>query len=129
MIVVDASVIAELLLGHPRERSIRPVLAAHAELHVPEHFHAEVLSVLRRFSLRGELLELRAARTLATLVALRTRTYPVRELIAPIWELRSNLSVYDAAYLALARRLDIGLVTLDGALATAAAAEGRLVAV
>jgi len=40
--------------------------------------------------------------------------------------LRDTLTAYDAAYLALARRLDIGLVTLDGDLAGAAAKEGRL---
>jgi predicted nucleic acid-binding protein len=129
VIVADASAVAEVLLRRPRADSVGATLAAHTELHVPEHFHVEVISALRRRLLHGEMSELGAARALASLAALRAITYPVVPLIAPIWELRSNLSVYDAAYLALARRLDIGLVTLDGALATAAAAEGRLVAV
>jgi predicted nucleic acid-binding protein len=129
LIVVDASAVAEVLLQRPRASSVGAVLAEHSELHVPEHFHIEVMSVLRRRLLRGDISEVGGARALASLAALRALSYPVRELIAPIWELRANLSVYDAAYLALARRLDTGLITLDGALAEAAARDGRLVSV
>lgn len=129
MIVVDASAITEVLLARSRATAIRVALSVHSELHVPAHFHVEVLSALRRYSLRNELSDLGTAEALATLSDLRALTYPVRELIKPIWELRFNLTPYDAAYLALARWLDVGLVTLDGALANAAAADGRLVAV
>lgn len=127
MIVADASAIAELLLARPSASKIQRALSSHTELHVPEHFHAEVLSVLRRHALTRRLSEVRAARALAELAALRVITYPVIQLMLPIWRLRSNLSVYDAAYLALAERLDIRLITLDGALAEAAARDGRLV--
>jgi predicted nucleic acid-binding protein len=51
---------------------------------------------------------------------------PVIELADAVWDLRDELTAYDAAYLALARRLDVGLVTLDKGLAKAAAREGRL---
>ena len=129
MIVADASAIADLLLARPRAKSIRAALSSHTELHVPEHFHAEVLSVLRRQLLTQRLSEVRADRALAGLAALRVLTYPVIQLMLPIWRLRANLSVYDAAYLALAQRLDMGLITLDGALAEAAARDGRLVSV
>lgn len=129
MIVVDASAITEVLLARSRATAIRVALSVHSELHVPAHFHVEVLSALRRYSLRNELSDLGTAEALATLSDLRALTYPVRELIKPIWELRFNLTPYDAAYLALARWLDVGLITLDGALANAAAADGRLVAV
>ncbi len=126
MIVADASAIVEVLLAMPRAREVRVKLAAHTELHVPEHFHVEALSALRRYAIRGELGELRAAEALAALRDLRTLSYPAIELAAEIWGLRDVLSAYDAAYLALARRLDVGLVTLDGGLATVAAGEGRL---
>jgi predicted nucleic acid-binding protein len=129
LIVVDASAITEVLLARSRATAIRVALSVHSELHVPAHFHVEVLSALRRYSLRNELSDLGTAEALATLSDLRALTYPVRELIKPIWELRFNLTPYDAAYLALARWLDVGLITLDGALANAAAADGRLVAV
>ena len=126
MIVVDASAVAEVLLARPQADAVRAVLAPHPELHVPEHFHVEVLSVLRRYSIRKELNERRSAVALAALEDLRTVRYPVMEMADVVWELRAALTAYDAAYLALARRLDVGLVTLDKGLAAAARADGRL---
>ena len=126
MIVADASAVVEVLLAMPRAGEVRAVLAEHPELHVPEHFHVEALSALRRYAIRGELTQLRAAEALAALRDLRTLTYPVIELAVEIWELRGALTAYDAAYLALARRLGVRLVTLDGALAAMATQEGRL---
>lgn len=127
MIVADASAIAEVLLARPQAESVRGVLAPHPELHVPEHFHIEVLSVLRRYSIRKELSERRAAVALAALEDLRAVRYPVVEMADVVWDLRAGLTAYDAAYLALARRLDVGLVTLDKGLAAAAHADRRLV--
>jgi predicted nucleic acid-binding protein len=129
VIVADASAIAELLLARPRAEAIRGALSAQTELHVPEHFHVEVLSVLRRYAIRRELSELRAAQSLAALVDLRTLTYPVIELLEVVWAMRAELTAYDAAYLALAQRLDVGLITLDRGLARAAARGERLVSV
>jgi predicted nucleic acid-binding protein len=127
VIVADASAVAEVLMRRDRASSVSEILAGHPELHVPEHFHIEVMSALRRRLLHGDVSEVGADRALASLADLRALSYPVRELIDAIWSLRANLSVYDAAYLALAQRLDVGLVTLDGALAEAAARDGRLV--
>jgi predicted nucleic acid-binding protein len=127
VIVADASAIAELLLAGSRSVAIRIALSSHPELHVPEHFHVELLSVLRRYAIRGELSDRRAAEALGALADLRALTYPVIELADEVWEMRAQLTAYDAAYLALARRLNVGLVTLDKGLATAAAKEGRLV--
>jgi predicted nucleic acid-binding protein len=129
LIVADSSAIVEVLLGQRRADAILAVLSDNSELHVPAHFPIEVLSALRRYSLRGRLSDLQTADALATLAELRALTYPIRELMRPIWELRFNLTAYDAAYLALARWLDVGLVTIDAALAEAAACEGRLVSV
>jgi predicted nucleic acid-binding protein len=127
VIVADASAIAEVLLAGPRAEGVRASLSTHTELHVPEHFHIEVLSVLRRYAIRAELTGTRAATALAALVNLRTVAYPVIEMTEAIWDLRSILTAYDAAYLALAQRLDVGLLTLDNGLAAAASADGRLV--
>jgi predicted nucleic acid-binding protein len=129
LIVADSSAFVELLLVRPRTAAIRTVLRGHSEVHVPSHFHVEVLSALRRYSLKGRLGDRRTASALAGLVRFRALTYPMRELLESTWELRFNLTAYDAAYLALARRLDVGLLTLDGALADAAARDGRLVSV
>lgn len=127
MIVADASAIAELLLARPRARAVRAVLSPHPELHVPEHFHVELLSVLRRYAIRRELDGRRAAQALAALADLRALTYPVIELADAVWDLRAELTAYDAAYLALAQQLDSGLVTLDQGLSKAAAKRGCLV--
>jgi predicted nucleic acid-binding protein len=129
VIVVDASAIGETLLVRPSASAIRDVLAGHEEIHAPEHFHVEAISMLRRFALRGELSERRMALALSALRELRVVRYPVIHLLDAVWELRDQLTAYDAAYLALARRLDSRLLTLDGGLAVAARAEGRLVEV
>jgi predicted nucleic acid-binding protein len=126
VIVSDASAVAELLLARPHADAVRAALAPHPELHVPEHFHVEVLSVLRRYSSRRELSERRSAIALAALEDLRTVRYPVMEMADIVWELRAGLTAYDAAYLALARRLDVNLITLDNGLAAAARADNRL---
>jgi len=127
LIVVDSGAIAEVLLAQGRADAILAVLLSNTELHVPAHFHVEVLSALRRYSLRGMLNDLDTAEALAVLADLRTLAYPIRELMPAIWQLRFNLTTYDAAYLALARWLDADLLTLDAGLAEAAARDGRLV--
>jgi len=48
VIVTDAGAVVELLLARPQAGAIRAALVPHPELHVPEHFHVEVLSALRR---------------------------------------------------------------------------------
>ena len=61
----------------------------------------------------------RAALALADLAALPLRRAPHRPLLARCWELRDNLTVYDASYAALAEALDVTLLTGDGRLARA----------
>jgi predicted nucleic acid-binding protein len=126
LIVADASAVAELLLAGPQAAKVRAAMTPHPELHVPEHFHVEVLSVLRRYSLRGELSDRRAAVALAALADLRTVSYSAMHLAEAIWDLRAALSAYDAAYLALAARLGAGVITLDRGLAHAASRRGLL---
>jgi predicted nucleic acid-binding protein len=126
VIVADASAIAEVLLARPQAEAVRSALSGHPELHVPEHFHVELLSVLRRYAIRGELSERRSIEALAALAELRAVRYPVIEMMEAIWDLRAELTAYAAAYLTLARGLHIGLLTLDKGLAQAAAKYGCL---
>jgi predicted nucleic acid-binding protein len=100
VIVLDASVAVEILLGSEVGARALDLLESHAEAHVPEHFHIEAISALRRYALRGELGELRAARAMAMLSELRVVRHPAIDLREAIWELREQLSAYDAAYLA-----------------------------
>lgn len=126
MIVVDASAMLDLVLARPAAPAIGKVLVDHAEVHVPEHFHVECISGLRRLRLSGGLPERAAQQALVALQRLRALRYPVMGLVPGIWALRERLSAYDAAYLALAAKLDATLVTTDGGLAGEARAHGRL---
>lgn len=83
--------------------------------------------MLRRYAIRGELTERRAAEALSALADLRAIRYPVMELADAVWDLRKELTAHDAAYLALARRLGVGLITLDRGLAKSASAGGHVV--
>ncbi len=121
MIVLDASAAADVLLNlGPRARRIRERMAeSDGDLHVPHLFEVEVLSVLRRFSLRGELSQGRARLAVGRLSTMRLTRYPHTALLSRLWELRDNVTVYDAVYIALAETLDTPLVTTDARLARA----------
>ena len=82
-------------------------------MHVPHLIDLEVASVLRQAVQRGELDDSRASRALADLTDLRAIRYPHAPFLPRIWELRENLTVYDAAYIALAETLDATFVTGD----------------
>ncbi len=120
MIVVDASVIAPALADdaddgdRARERLRGERLAA------PEVMDLQVASVIRRALLAGDLDERRAAFALDDLRALSLRRADHLRLLPRIWELRHNLTPYDAAYVALAEALDALLVTADQRLSQAA---------
>jgi predicted nucleic acid-binding protein len=128
MLVVDASAIVELLLGRPPAERVAQHFASHGyELHAPQLLDIEVLSALRRVVAAGDASPARAGEAVADLLDLRVERYPHEILVPRIWELRSNFSAYDAAYLALAEALaDDGapLLTADARFARAAEAHG-----
>lgn len=119
MIVVDASVLAPALADdgadgeHARQRLRGERLAA------PELVDLEVASVLRRLCLTGRLPLRRAVLAMSDLLALPVRRVSHRALLARCWELRDNLTVYDACYVTLAEQLNVTLVTADARLAGA----------
>lgn len=127
MIVLDASAALAAVLGGQEGWLVQERLLESSETHVPEHFHAETLSGLRRLALRGDLDELAARRARHSIASLRALRHPVLPLYSGMWARRDNLSAYGAAYLALAEQVDARLLTVDGGLAAAARAEGRLV--
>ena len=124
MLVVDASAVAELLLGRPPGDSVARQLREHGfDLHAPHLLDVEVLSALRRVVTAGDASPARAEESVADLVDLPIERYGHYELIPRIWELRDNFSTYDAAYIALAEAIaDDGapLLTADARLARAA---------
>ena len=118
MIVVDASIIIEVLIGSAVGRHAADRLFARGEsLHAPHLLDVEVTQVLRRYASTGELKPGRAREAVQDLVDLPITRYPHAELLPRVWELRHNLTAYDAAYLALAEALDAPLVTRDSGIA------------
>lgn len=127
MIVADASAIVEILLGSPAAGTIKARLSAPGEtLHAPHLLDIEVTQVLRRQVNRGEIDGEYGRRALAIFAVMPFRRYPQSRLLPRIWELRDNLTAYDAAYVALAEALDAPLLTRDGRLAGAAGHSARI---
>ncbi|MFF5635570.1 type II toxin-antitoxin system VapC family toxin [Streptomyces sp. NPDC012825] len=120
MIVVDASVFAFSLLdqGGIGDRC-RAALAADARWIAPEHWMVEVLSVIRGNLLGGKISKEHAEDAVAALGRLEPVVPLSRVLLPRMWELRGNLTAYDAAYVAAAEAYGCALVTADGRLARA----------
>ncbi|MDP9435825.1 MAG: type II toxin-antitoxin system VapC family toxin [Actinomycetota bacterium] len=119
MIVVDASVLVPGLVDDGRDGDAARVRLRGEVLAAPELVDLEVASVLRRLVLAGSLPLRHADLALADLVELPLQRAAHRSLLARCWQLRSNVTVYDAAYIALAEALGALLVTADARLAAA----------
>ena len=118
MIVVDASAILEVLLRTPSAARIEDRLFQPFEtLHAPHLLDLEVAQVIRRYAAAGELTAERGRQALGDLVDVPINRYSHDILLPRIWELRHNVTAYDAAYLALAEVLEAPLVTCDARLA------------
>ena len=118
MIVLDASSAVELLAGSQLGRAVAQRIEDPAEsLHAPHLLDLEVAQVLRRQVASGGLAPDRAHRGLQDLALLYLERYPHEQLLPRVWELRENLTAYDAAYVALAEALDCPLLTCDRKLA------------
>lgn len=119
MLVVDASVLAVALADDGRDGDRARARLRGEHLAAPDLIDLEVTSVLRGQLAGGHLDVRRADLALADLVDLPIQRAPHRPLLPRCWELRANLTVYDAAYVALAEALDADLLTGDVRLAKA----------
>lgn len=112
MLVIDASALLEVLVARVRPVGLIERLAGD-ELSAPHLLDVEVLSGLRRLVANGELSEDRANDARTDFAAMAVLRYSHDVLSDRAWELRHNLSAYDAVYVALAEILDVPLVTSD----------------
>jgi predicted nucleic acid-binding protein len=120
MIVLDASVLVELLVGTARGRSIAERIGdPSVGLHVPHLADVEVAQSLRRYVASREIDAASAAAALANLRSLDLQRHPHEPLLDRVWALRGNLTAHDAVYAALAEALDATLLTCDAKLARA----------
>lgn len=119
MIVVDTSVVIDALAGSKSDDDLHFRLARAGRLHAPHLLDYEVLSTLRGMTRGGVVEPDRAQQILSDL----QRTPVLRHALGPmsmdVWEWRHNMTAYDAAYVALARRLGVPLWTRDVKLARA----------
>ena len=126
MIVIDASVLTDFLLGRAEAvEAVERELAGREQetLHAPELIEPETLNALRGLARAKAVTDRRAGEAVEDLGAMRLVRYPHDPLRERIWELRHDLTTYDAAYLALAEALGGAvLMTSDRGLAGAARA-------
>ncbi len=120
MIVLDASAAVDWLLQTPAGRRIeRRIYSRNESLHAPHLIDLEIAQVLRRLVRESAVSAARAGQAIQDLLDLRVTRYPHFVLLPRIWQLRHNLTAYDAAYVALAEELNAALVSRDARLSSA----------
>ena len=127
MIVLDSSAVIDVVLRTPAAAAVeRRVHDIRETLHAPHLIDVEVAHVVRRYAATGEIDGDRGRAALEDLADFPVLRYPHLPLLLRIWELRRNLSAYDAAYVALAEALDAPLVTRDRRLAASSGHRARI---
>lgn len=119
MIVVDASVLAVALGDDGPDGAVARAALAGETLAAPQLIDLEVLSVWRRHVSGGLMTPDRAEAAVSDLFSLPIRRASHQHLIGRCWELRQAITVYDAAYVALAEALSVPLLTGDARLSRA----------
>jgi predicted nucleic acid-binding protein len=127
LIVVDASVLANVVGDDgPTGIAARARLAIAGDASVPDLADVETVSVLRKRWIAGALTAPRFRQAVDDLLALPLTRYPTGRLMSRAYELRANVTAYDASYVAVAEALDCVLVTGDGRLARASGPRCRV---
>jgi predicted nucleic acid-binding protein len=121
LLVLDASAaLAAFLVTGVNSASIRVRIEAPGEsLHAPHLLDVEMLHALRGLVLRGDVSRARSEEVREDFASLRWSRYSHVAFLDRIWELKDNLTAYDAAYVALAETLSAPLITTDARLARA----------
>jgi predicted nucleic acid-binding protein len=116
LIVVDASVIVDLLAADDTQRrtAARNRLASGEAVFAPAYIDIEVVAALRGLARRSDVLAADAPALIGRWLRMPVRREPVVQVITDrIWQLRANMTAYDAGYVALAEHLTASLLTCD----------------
>ncbi|MCY3635946.1 MAG: type II toxin-antitoxin system VapC family toxin [bacterium] len=119
MLVVDASALVPAIADGTEIGRQRRCRLNGESVNAPDLILAESASVIRRQSFAGMINETQAEQAIEDLLALPIIVYPTAHLLRRAWELRSNVTPYDACYIALAEFLGCPLLTGDTRLARA----------
>jgi predicted nucleic acid-binding protein len=119
VLVVDTSAVVGALVGRPPDKRLVDRLSGDGDLCAPHLLDVELLHALRRLVIGGQLTEDRAADARDDFADLAVTRYGHVALADRTWELRHNLTAYDAIFVALAELLAVPLVTCDARLANA----------
>ncbi len=119
-LVVDASLVVSALVDAGSTGRWAESLLAAGPLSAPHLMPVEVANILRRAAARGEISPDIASMAHADLLDLRLELFPYAPFASRVWELRENVTSYDAWYVALAEFLGSNVATLDLRLARAA---------
>jgi predicted nucleic acid-binding protein len=117
-LVVDASVVVAGLTDSGADGRWAESLLAGDSLAAPHLMPVETANILRRAALAGDISADVASLAHTDLSDLRVEFFPYQPCAGRVWELRENVTCYDAWYVAVAELLDVPLATLDGRLAS-----------
>jgi predicted nucleic acid-binding protein len=120
LIVADASVIVSALLGVDADGAFALEALHEAQTIAAPHLApAEATYAIRRLARTGEVSDAEASIAMREAVDLTMLLYPFAPFAERVWQLRANVTPYDAWYVAVAEALDVPLATLDLRLAAA----------
>ena len=127
MIVVDASIASEILLGRPGDTAaLERLFGTDEHMHAPQLFDAEVVQVIRGAWLDDDIGDEAGEMAISFLRAFPITRHSHEPFIERAWALRNNVTAYDAMYVALAESLDAPLITRDRRLARSSGHSARI---
>ena len=126
--VVDASLLVVALTASGQEARWCRAALDQSDIAAPEMALAETTNLFRRMELSGGITRLESTSAHNDLLDLGIELYPFRPFAGRVWELRANLTAYDAWYVAVAEELDWPLLTLDSRLSRASGPRCKVIA-
>lgn len=112
-LAIDASVVVAAVVDAGPDGSWAAELLSRGDLAAPHLMPVESANILRRAALAGDVSREAAALAHGDLLSLRVNLFPYEPFALRVWELRKNITAYDAWYVAVAETLEAPLATLD----------------